>query len=262
MPLSPEQQQLLNHEGFVSDLLKKRLGASETSPPAKPSWLRFLESSGGTALITVLIGGIMGTIITSAFQNRSKEREFQRSWMEARGNQSLVAYGEYLKGEQANVRSAFELIGSSIAASENLVTLTESDFDLTRYQGQDREIVKLQRQKTRDDFTKKDEEWRDQRQALGFLMRYYHPNSPDVSSAWEQVQSGVSALMGCRREWYLSHTRGNSFVDQKKGAEACKPELESVDKRLQQLTNGLEQARHYAWEGWESPEKMKALLAK
>jgi len=261
MPLSPEQQQLLDHEAFISELLKARLRESGGSVP-KPAWLRFLESTGGTALITVLIGGIMGTIITATFQNHNKEREFQRSWMQARGSQSLVAYGEYLKGEQDNVKRAFDLMGSSIAASENLVTLTENDFDLRRYAGPDRETVRLQRQKIRDDFTKKDEEWRDKKQALGFLMRYFHPESPDVTPAWDEAQASVSVVMDCRRRWYLDHTRDNSFVDQNTAVNACKAEVDATDNKLEHLTKSLERARHYAWEGWESPEKMKAMLEK
>ena len=73
MPFSPEEkEQLLQHEAFIKEILTLRDKARGDNP--KPAWQRFLETTGGAALITVLIGGIMGSIITGLIQQGSKQR--------------------------------------------------------------------------------------------------------------------------------------------------------------------------------------------
>src|SRR5437764_6648982 len=94
---STEEKQLLQHESFVAEILKRR--APSENNQQKPLWQRFLETTGGAAVITVLIGGIFGQIISSSIQSSLKEREFQQAWLKERGDQALVANKEYLEKE-------------------------------------------------------------------------------------------------------------------------------------------------------------------
>src|ERR1044071_8086338 len=94
---SDKEKEFLHHEDFVAEVAARRGGREGGT---KPRWQRFLESSGGTAIVTTLIGGIFGAIISGIIQDGTREREFEQSWLKARGDQALVAYKEYLDKEQ------------------------------------------------------------------------------------------------------------------------------------------------------------------
>src|SRR5258706_12053412 len=62
----------------------------------KPRWQVVLESGGGAALITVLIGGIAAQVINLTAQRAATRREFNNAWVKARGDQALNAYKDYV----------------------------------------------------------------------------------------------------------------------------------------------------------------------
>ena len=217
----------------------------------KPRWQRFLESTGGTALITVLVGGILGQMITCSIQNSSKEREFQQAWMKARGDQALVTYNEYLNQQREVVKQAYELIGNSISASDDMIALTGPEFAIGSYEG-----VENQRGGVRKRYNSIDQEWRAEREKVGLLINYYHHGRPEVVAAWQELQNAVTAYNDCARQWYLEHPEPAETKD------ACKNEQENFRRSLSQFNVSLEAARQYAWEGWESPEKLKSALEK
>src|SRR6185503_4847747 len=108
MPHLPEdKEQLLEYETFIKEVLARREGAGKGGQ-TKPVWQRFLETTGGTALITVLIGGIMGSIITGMIQISAKNREAQQARLTARNSQAQVSYKEYLDKELEIVNRAFD----------------------------------------------------------------------------------------------------------------------------------------------------------
>jgi hypothetical protein len=243
---------------------------SETLPPgesittddksaAKPRWQRFLESSGGTALITVLIGGLFGQYITASIQQKLKEREFQQSWLQTQGSQATTYYKEYLTEEQSVVRGAYEVVGTCISASEDLVILTRTEFDLRTYSGKAQQIVRKQKEDIRDRFNRCDDHWRDEREKWGLLMSFYHRGRPEIGQAWTAVRDDLTDFMACAREWNLSHLEPVS-VDLARSA--CREAKAKVRVDLIGLSKALDATRSYAWEGWESPEKLKALLEK
>jgi hypothetical protein len=63
--------------------------------------------------------------------------------------------------------------------------------------------------------------------------------------------------MDCARNWYLQNYRNPVDIYQ-----ACENEKGILKERLAVLTKTLEESRRYAWEGWESPEEMRATLEK
>lgn len=227
--------------------------------PPKPRWLSFLESRSGTALITVVIGGLAGQLITCSIQNQMKDREFQQAWLQARGNQALVAYKEYLDREQQIVEQAYELIGNYISASEDLITLTKPEFDLERYSGDQRRVVAEQRTAIRQWFNTMDAKWRGEHEWLGLLMSFYHRGRQDVTTAWRELEDSVTEYADCTRRWYVEHS---APVTPAQAEEACKAESQLLRQRLDELSASMEAARQYAWEGWESPEKMRSALEK
>ena len=90
---------------------------------------RFLQSSGGTALITVVLGGIVGSLITGMVQSATHEREFDLAWLKARGDQALGAYRDYLDKEQGLVSQAYGLVGEVAASAETLINLASEGMD-------------------------------------------------------------------------------------------------------------------------------------
>jgi hypothetical protein len=246
---SDEEQKLLRHEAFVGKVMQLRSHNIENHP--KPWWQRFLESSGAAALITVLLGGLLGQLITWSIQKGLKEREFQQAWMKSRGDQALATYKEYLDKEQETVKRAYELIGNCISSSEDLISLTSSEFAPGTSVG-----IEKQRDSIRAEYNKTDIQWRREREQLGLLMSYYHRGRSEVVTSWHDVQSTVTRYNECAAQWYLDHPNSTD------SSNACKNEREDLRLKLDKLRTNLEAARQYAWEGWESPEKLRSILEK
>jgi hypothetical protein len=220
----------------------------------KAGWLRFLESSGGTALITVVLGGIVGSAITALVQSGLKEREFQQAWLKARGDQALAAYQQYAESELKTVEKSYDLIGRMLAAAENLISLTEPRFDLAAFAGEDQVRVREQRLALRREYNEADATWRRNREVLGLLMAYYHPGGPQVRAAWRSVQDAVDGYAACALAWYTAHREPSDSQG------ACRTEQQRVQQALDGLNGAIESARQYPWEGWESPERMQQRL--
>lgn len=255
---STEEKQLLQHESFVSEILKRR--APSGNNEQKPLWQRFLETTGGAAVITVLIGGIFGQIISSSIQSSLKEREFQQAWLKERGDQALVANKEYLEKEQETMLRAYELIGACISASEDLISLTGSDFRESNYTGAKLEDVKKTRAKLLENYNSKDYEWRSSRERFKLLIGYYHSGHPTVVDAWNSSQEAITRYMTCAQKWFNEHP--DNIVERDIIPSACKDEKNNMSELLKGLNTSLEKARRYAWEGWESPETLKSVLKK
>jgi len=248
---SNDEARMLRHEAFMTEVMRRRVRV-EGEGYTKPWWQRFLESTGGAAMITVLIGGLLGQLITWSVQKGLKEREFQEAWMKARGDQALVTYKDYLNQEQEIVRRVYEIVGSCISVSEDLIDLTKLEFAPGKSIG-----VEKQRNSIRERYNTIDAQWRGEREKLGLLMSYYHRGRPEVAAAWRDLQDSVTKYNECAGNWYLDHPHPLIKVEV---ADACKNDRDDLRKRLEQLSASLEASRQYAWEGWESPEKLRSAL--
>ncbi len=246
---SDEESRWLHHEEFVAEVLKRR-ASLEMAKPSRPRWQRFLESTGGTALITVLLSGLLGQWISLSIQKGAKDREFQQQWLKARGDQALASYNQYLNQENENVQKIYDLIGSSISASADIIILTSPEFAPGSHVG-----IEAQRDAIRKKFIEADSRWRSEKEKLGLLMSYYHQGQPDVAKAWGDVQEAVTGYMDGARKWYMEHYLSPGDV-----SGACEKEETDLERALAGLAKALEASRRYAWEGWESPIKMREAL--
>jgi hypothetical protein len=263
MEWTPEQQQSLRHETFLAEVEKIRRG----STPARaervvPWWERLLATTGGAALVTALIAGVAGTAITSVFQMYQKSRDFQSAWLQSRGDQALVSYREYLKGQQDTVKEVYDLVGASIAAGEDVLSITGEDFNPQRYDEESRKKLQAQRTDILNQFTKQDAVWRQKKQTIGFMVSYYHENNKEVSQAWDRTEDSVSQFMDCSRRWYLEHIRIGKYEGLEQVSQACGKERTGMGNMLVEFNGRLRANSQYAWEGWESPEKLRAKLNK
>lgn len=251
-----EEARLIRHETFIAEVLRLRSG-SENGKSTKPGWLRFfLQSTGGTAFITVFIGGICGALIAAIIQTGQKDREFQQSWLKGRGDQALVAYKDYLDKQQDIVKRVYERIGTSISASDDLITLTRPQFAVTNFQGDEKERVRKFRVEIRDKYNASNREWRNEQETLGLLMNYYNPKQNTVLAAWKDVSEKVEGYANCALQWLEKHPISDE------SATPCKQEKDAFSLSLDGLTKALEATRTYAWQGWENPGALKSALEK
>jgi hypothetical protein len=210
--------------------------SAETDPAVtvKPRWQRFLESTGGAALVTTLIGGLVGAYITGLVQRGTKERELR-----------LAAFREYADGELRVVQRVWEQVGLMVSASENLLVLTEPAFDPENFADKQRDAVLEQRKRLRDGFNEADRDWRRNRETLGFLLGYYHHGHSDLEPTWRKTQAAVDGFVSCARERY--------FADAKETSDdrACEASRRTLDEELASLNRALRESRRYAWETTE-----------
>ncbi len=219
----------------------------------------FLESSGGAAMVTVLIGGLFGQLITNSIQSWNKEREFQHMWLQERGKMALEGYKEYVAGAFQTVRESFDQVGAMAAAARDIIIITQPGFDTSdRSPFSGEELRKLVEQKStiRQRFNEQDAEWRRGKQTLGLLVTFHHGGKPEVARTWSGVAASVDGYVACARRWYLDHLGEPTPM-----GEACREEEEALNHALSAFHRELEAARRYRWEGWETPENMKRALA-
>jgi hypothetical protein len=244
----PDDETALRYERFVAEVIKTRKPFDDQP---KPAWQRFLETTGGAALITVLIGGIFGQWITSSIQAGADDREFQQAWLKARGDQALLSYTEYLKQRQEVVGQMFQLVGDFVAAADDLVHLTEAEF------------TPKQRRDVQDRYNAVELRWRADSSKLGFLIRYYHPHQTGVSDTWNETRRAVTVYADCAKGYYMAETYPKSATPEQ---QACtervrESQRDEVDNAMNAFTDALETGGKYSWDGWERPECLKREIA-
>jgi hypothetical protein len=237
--------------------------------PVKPRWLQFLETTGGTALITVVVGGLMVQGATWIFQQRTAKREFAQTWLKARGDQALQGHTAYLQEQRQSIEGAYTLVGKMASSSDNLIVITtpawdhpsRSDFnDMVRYRGE---------------FNAAEDAWRAALEKLSFQFSYYSDGDACVGSAWRDVSTAVDAYRECASNW---HDRADALKQQRlrwlrrhntplktlpwfEVSTVCPDERKAVTQRMADLGRSLEATRTYAWRGWEDPDKLRQALA-
>jgi hypothetical protein len=271
--LDPEERRLVT---LLREIFIAFRDRNHPPGPGKHPLIQFLESAGGTAVISVLIAGIATQIITCSVQTRLKERDTEQAYIKSRGDQALVSYKDYLDKERETVQSSYSLIGSALSASQRLIGQTGPEWT-KKYPGM---TVEPQRNAIRQNFNEVSSKWQSESVALGLSMSYYHPDGPDVLPSWRCVQTAVSEYLECARCWDVAHSStGNKQAgdntcwktikgmkepspNQNPSAEdvkeACSNYIKRTEDSLDRLTNALESSRHYPWEGWNSLEELKS----
>lgn len=216
---------------------------TNAADPAKPRWQRFLESTGGAALVTTLVGGLVGAYITGLVQRGTRERELR-----------LAAFREYADGELRVVQRVWEQIGVMVSASQNLLVLTEPAFDAGHFAGEQRDAVLEQRKRLRDEFNEADREWRRNRETLGFLLGYYHHGDSSLEPTWRKTQAAVDGFVSCARDRYLAHDQAASDDP------SCEASRRKLDRELGSLNRSLRESRRYAWDTSEPGESASSAL--
>lgn len=222
---SDEQQRLLDHERFQAEVQRLRREGGG-SGGGKPAWQRFLESAGGAALVTVLLGGLLGNWIAGALEERRAGNE-----------RRYLTHEKYLEQRLATIRPTLERIGHTVAAAEDLITITRPDFDPESYaEGPGRDATLAKRQEIREAYNEADSEWRREKENLGYLLAYYHPGGSGVAGAWGRLEAAVTGFVDCARTWWVENAREPT----EGAASACDRERTAVDRAMKELIGVLE----------------------
>jgi len=210
-------------------LLPKRI---DNTP--RPWWQVFIESSGGAALITVLIGGIIGGAITFFFNRWEKERDEQRLNREAQASRDRLSYEKLLEKKLELARSAFEIAGQSVANTENLLTLHEPGFNFCSTAGVERQI--------RNEYNDADTAWRRKRPSLGLLLSYYNSNGREVAEKWNKADVTLTGYMNCGSTLdglLFAQCATKGAPQNKRKTRPCAAERIAVDDALSDLQQAL-----------------------
>lgn len=238
--MNPEQEAFLGHDQFVDEVLRRR---EERKPEAAPvpaakenAWLTFLQSSSGTALITVLLGTLGGGIITDLVQEREKQKEAHSLKVSA-----------YLKNQQEIYTDAFALLGKAVADSEDMATITEAPFYTGTNDGlsrADEATIDTQKSAIVDAFNSVDAEWRRRRTTLSLLIRLYNQNDQGVATSWDATSSALTAFMNCERDFNIQQNRLHIVSTTQQSLHACETpqrrQLEAAESNLIQAVTAAQ----------------------
>jgi hypothetical protein len=218
--------------------------------------LRFLDTAGGAGFVTVIVGGLCGQLIAGRIEDGEKEREFQRAWLATRGEQALSAHKRYVEDGLDLIQRGYERLGGMISSADNLVLLTEPGWQLTGHHGLDSVFLADQRRGLRARFNDQAAVWDTTHKALGLMLDYYFgAHNDDITNSWRRVDVAVADYNDAVIAGYRAYLRHDSLSVSLISSARMRA-LAAVDS----LGVCVRQKREYLWEGWDSPEALRAKL--
>jgi hypothetical protein len=213
--------------------MKVRKGPADIS---KPWWQVFLESAGGAALITVLIGGIMGGGITLLFSHWEKERDQVRLSSEAAAAREKLSYERLFDKRLGLAKHVFDIEGQSVSRTENLLRLLTPGFTFCSTTGQERHF--------RNDYNEADTTWREQRKVIGLSISYYNPGDKTVSLAWTSADQALTEYMECAsglssQRYDQLCMKHQALQEQDRPDLSCTSQRQAVDRTFNDLQRAL-----------------------
>ena len=197
-------------------------------------WRALLESKVLVALVTVLLGGWVGSCITASIQEESRKRE-----------QALLAYEKHLGEGLQLIKEAYSELGRLVAAAENLIVMTGPAWDPDLFSGELKQsqlndhILKLRRE-----YNEADAQWRRQQRTLGWRLGYYYGDLPEVQTRWSELLEGAEAFQLCAVEWNRNHFAPAEIEG------ACRSEGDALDAAFSRLNQALSESQLAGWKIW------------
>ena len=214
----------------------------------KPFLRWFLESAGGAAIVTALIGGCFAQWITYIIQRDAANREFNSVWVKARGDQALSTYKDYINEQTHMLDQLYAAVGSMISASEVLVGSEYWKFKDTKTQSDSRNVALT--------FNAAEADWVRSQRRYGFLLSYYSNSNSNILGQWKVLSATVDTYRECVSTW-----RDSFDGNRRAPPEAiCSVQKSAIDKSLAELGALLEKNRTYLWKNWERPDDLRKTL--
>ena len=234
----------------------------------KDDVLTFLGSAGGAALVTVVVGGLAGQLISCDIQNRLKAREFNDAWLKARGDQALLARREFLDSR----RNAFEQLmitaGTMANASGELIYVGSPQLSLGKLTGVDRRRQRDAQAALATAYRAAEDKWAPARTKFNYQVAYYCDGKQDLVPKWSDAERAVDDLRRCAEivydKWYMSgrpRQRGQPIPERfVYRAEACEDKQDAVNIAVRGFGKAVAESSDYAWAGWNNPAVLKRQL--
>lgn len=241
---SGDEEKVLRHEALIAEVIRLR---DEAHPEkyASPTFIRLLGTSGFTAFITVILGGLIGQLIISSAQTNS-----------ARTDRNIAEYTQHLKNQQDTISTAYTLIGKVVHASEAKISLTTEENSPESVVKEDRELRKKEITELQTKADAAIEEWELEQERLGLLVRYYHPGQPEVLEAWRDTQECINQYINCAAECFRMHYRNEKIGIEK--YKECEVKKGTVRKSMDVIAAILDDTRQYSWQLIDDPNSFRS----
>jgi hypothetical protein len=239
-PIPPnEELRDLVAQAVALDYLRYSQSEKKSEKDKKPIWLQLFESAGFAALVTVLVGGIAGAVITGILQQYAKARESRAAEIRLEHDRGFAAYKEHLERERKVVEEMYFRLGQFVDASRDLTTLSRKEFceECQRSRLPDR-LIK-QKQGVVDRYDAATIEWNSNRLRLGMLLQLEHDNDNELQGEWKRTSDAAEQYSECADRW---RTKYNS-LEIHEALKACAPSRERVDETVQALTKRIVELR-------------------
>lgn len=223
---------LTEQERFLLQLLARtlQLQHSTSERPTKPVWLQVLESNVAVALVTVVLGGIIGQLIVTSVQEKNKQDE-----------QLLLEYKQDLDRQQDIVERAYGLVGQCISASQHLVELTYPINQVASVKKISQPQVMERRNSVAKRHTTLTEDWQIEGNKIGWLINYRFYNCPNLLPAWRKTQQSVDSLMTCSSNTYRKNFENPMATND---TNPCEPRIDEVESNLESFAQEVDLSRH------------------
>lgn len=218
----------------------------------KPKWLQLFESAGFTAMVTVILGGIAGGVITNRLQEHSKAREQQAAYARLDHDRNLTAFKEHLDRERKVVDEMFLRLGKFVDASRDLTTLSRIEFCETCKGSKITPDAISQRHEVVKRYNDATVDWNTNRLRLGMLLQLEHNDDPQLLDAWKKTCDAAEAYAECADRWRTLHRN----LTPPKALKACSQVRETLDNTLQVFTKRIVELRQSSGES-ESQDQRK-----
>jgi hypothetical protein len=215
--------------------------------------LASLRTTVAVALVNLLLGTLVGGAVTAHFAEEHSDRELQRTWLQERSKHQMSVRKSFLDEQQATVGSLYPLIGRLRIASNDLIDITSPEYEERNFTpGEEQRGMRKVKIDRRNSFNDADDEWEHSRYLYDFALTSYQPDGGKMHLAWSETRDAATNLSRCASDWYyqIFDHKVKYTADM---PEPCADENDTLDKKWQELSRTLRDARQKAWGDWENP---------
>ncbi len=254
--LSDEQKQDLRREMYIAEVLKIRAGYDRGE--RKKNWVfRLLETSGGAALVTVLLGGVLGAALNFVIQADLKQREDEQARQKFKGELALMSYKNYLEQRQGAMKSLYELVGRTTSSCYTLISRMGPEYD-PRLSPSSKEKLVAENQQIYKKFQEAQDEWRGNRDSLGLLVNFYYEGDSGVMQCWSNTRGAADKYAECADSKYRTYI--TDYITHSP-EEICKGERAAFEAQISEFTQCIQRVNKYLWKDYY-PENAPPAVSK
>jgi hypothetical protein len=235
---------------LVSEALALEYLKSQQKPATepKPRWLQLFESSGFVALITVLLGGIVGGYITFTLQDKAKERDQLAAARQLQHDRELAAFNDHLDRERKIVDEFLTVLGRLVDTSAGLVHLSREEWAEDHKPAAEAQRLAKGKHDIVQRYNEATAVWDANRLRLGMLLQLEHDNDSALSQAYRDTCDKAEGYAVCADRWRQKHTN----LTASEAEQGCAAFHQDLDSSVRAFTDRLLALRSQAVVAGES----------